>query len=238
MISREQILSYWIEPSHLTESSLTTYRSRFLNDPFRLVLIRNFLTEERAQQLLHFLAEEASYEKVHTLKKEHNTDGIPTKGIHVTKDEWEAAASEKCLFRLEIVTQVSSSITTAAGAFMDFIEVVQKGTFNSFFTRITDEPIGLIGLEAHRMQAGDFVGLHSDDRASRRLGFVVYLSPSWSDADGGELVFETKSGGRQSIRPEFNCLLLFDVACHTGHRVEPVVGNQPRLSLQGWCLKP
>jgi 2OG-Fe(II) oxygenase superfamily len=232
-----QTLSDWIEPAHLTESSLHAHCSGFRNDPYRLLVIKNFLQQERARQLLHYLAEEASYEPFHALKKEHNCAGTPTRGAHVTADQWWSAAPEQRLFRLELA-RFPAATTAAAKAFLDCIEVVEGSSFGWFLARVVGEALGPIGFEAHRMQAGDFVGLHTDDRAARRLGFIIYLSQSWDELEGGMLVFEGHEGSRRTFLPEFNCFIVFDVAGHVGHRVEPVVGGQPRLSLHGWCLSP
>lgn len=232
-----QVLSYWIEPAHLTQSSLDAYRSSFRKDPFRLLIIKNLLLQERAEQLLHFLAEEASYEPFHALKKERNSAGTPTRGVHVSADEWRSAAADQRLFRVELA-QFPSATTPARRAYLDWIEFVEGGAFGSFLTRVTGEALGPVGFEAHRMRTGDFVGLHSDNRAARRLGFIIYLSQAWREAEGGTLVFEGENGARRMFVAEFNSFVLFDVAGHAGHRVEPVVGSRPRLSLHGWCLQP
>jgi 2OG-Fe(II) oxygenase superfamily len=232
-----QGLASWIAPEHLSGSSLQTHRLSLREDSFRLLVIKQFLQPERAELLLEFLLDQASYEPFHALKNERNSSGIPTRGAHVTGAEWHAAAPEDRLFRVE-VAQFPSGTTPATLTYLDWIRLTEGGAVGSLLAAITGEQVGDVGFEAHRMRAGDFVALHSDNRAARRFGFIIYLSREWSRNEGGALVFERADGDHRAVLPEFNCFVLFDVAGHAGHRVEPVAGARPRLSLHGWCVRP
>jgi hypothetical protein len=230
-------LSSWIDPIHLDEASLGAYHTLFRDDPFRLIVIKNLLRPNRAKCLLDYLAKEASYQTIYVLKADQNAAGTPTRGKHVDEAQWTSAPAEGRLFRLDLARSPTKP-TVAGITFLECVGLIEEGPFRHFLTRLVGEELGAIGFEAHRMQAGDFIALHSDDRARRRLGFIIYLSQPQSDDGGGELVFKGVDGTERAFVPEFNSLLLFDVAGHVGHRVEMVTDSAPRLSLHGWCLMP
>ncbi|MDQ4144023.1 MAG: 2OG-Fe(II) oxygenase, partial [Actinomycetota bacterium] len=65
-------------------------------------------------------------------------------------------------------------------------------------------------------------------------------SPAWEPRFGGELKMVDPSGNVTAIEPEYNSVVLFDVAAGTTHYVDPIppaAGDRARLSIGGWYHK-
>jgi hypothetical protein len=92
-----------------------------------------------------------------------------------------------------------------------------------------------------RYMAGDFLTTHDDSglNDNRLITFILSLSKGWKHHWGGQtLFFENEDDNvAQSISPEFNSLIIFEVPMN--HCVLPVstYANKPRYSISGWFLK-
>lgn len=82
---------------------------------------------------------------------------------------------------------------------------------------------------------------HDDSLEERAIAFVYYLSPEWKEEYGGALALYNadESTNRPSevvkrLLPQNNTLVIFPVNTNTWHHVEEVVGDESRLSLNGW----
>ncbi|VDN23152.1 unnamed protein product [Gongylonema pulchrum] len=81
---------------------------------------------------------------------------------------------------------------------------------------------------------------HDDQCEGRAIAFVLYLSPNWKEADGGQLVlYETDDQNNpksivKSMNPVENTLLLFPVSPRSWHMVTEVTSQKERISLHGW----
>ncbi|VDN20230.1 unnamed protein product [Gongylonema pulchrum] len=81
---------------------------------------------------------------------------------------------------------------------------------------------------------------HDDQCEGRAIAFVLYLSPNWEEADGGQLVlYETDDQNNpksivKSMNPVENTLLLFPVSPRSWHMVTEVTSQKERISLHGW----
>lgn len=96
-------------------------------------------------------------------------------------------------------------------------------------------------------QAGAPAGADSRTGVFRRLALVSYVHEEWQPDWGGELiVYSVQSPGGSErpkltvshcITPEPGSLVLFTVPrFHRVCRVDPVIGEQKRLSIAGWFL--
>jgi Rps23 Pro-64 3,4-dihydroxylase Tpa1-like proline 4-hydroxylase len=75
----------------------------------------------------------------------------------------------------------------------------------------------------------------------KRLSFVFYLSGGWETRFGGLLHLIHSDGRLTTVEPDYNSLVIFDVAAQTGHFINPVeqsAGARVRLTISGWFLRP
>jgi hypothetical protein len=228
----------WLCAPHRGETSWSRLRQRYARSSCRAFQVESLLNISRARCLARYLSHEAAYETVHALRAPHAAqEGVILRGQHVTRDEWQASASDQRLFRFDTLI-VPGEYSEGAAMFVDFALFLRSAQFRALLSQATGEPLGEIHVEAHRMQAGDFVGLHSDARARRRLAMVLYLSEGWDRADGGLFLMTENNGQTRVFTPSFNSLLVFSPSGHLGHCVSPVTSRQPRLSINAWCLDP
>ena len=98
-------------------------------------------------------------------------------------------------------------------------------------------------------RAGDYLLCHDDDLLTRRVAFILYLTPrAWSPArDGGalELFAACPATGQPThvaatIAPQYASMVLFEVTRASFHHVAEVLEDTggPRLSISGWFHKP
>jgi len=91
-------------------------------------------------------------------------------------------------------------------------------------------------------QGSDRLKLHTDNRLSRALAFVIHLS-NLAAGEGGGLLLLKPGGGRhftiaKRIPHKFNTLILFEIGPRSFHRMEPLRTEQKRLTVSGWFLHP
>lgn len=98
--------------------------------------------------------------------------------------------------------------------------------------------LGLFSFESHfaHYAAGDFYKRHFDSfkgEANRVLSLVVYLNPTWVQADGGELVLFTDKSNPEGIKvaPGFRTVVIF-LSDDFPHEVR--VTHRDRYSIAGW----
>ena len=130
-----------------------------------------------------------------------------------------------------------------------------------FVAEFVDSFEGVIGrvmnFNYFNYASGDCLSLHTDERSerlddprresiTRRVALATYVHDSWDVNWGGELILYDKkaSGGQDEayditncISPEPGSLVLFTVPRH--HRVcrvDPLAGDNKRLSIAGWFM--
>jgi Rps23 Pro-64 3,4-dihydroxylase Tpa1-like proline 4-hydroxylase len=110
------------------------------------------------------------------------------------------------------------------------IHDLNSGPFVEFLERLTGiehllpDP-HLAGGGIHLSRAGDHLGIHADFnwhpriQAHRRLNLLVYLTPEWQSAYGGELELWDTTGTRleRSVEPVFNRAVIFTTRSDTFH---------------------
>jgi hypothetical protein len=110
-------------------------------------------------------------------------------------------------------------------------------------TGLIDKPDASAALYRH----GDRLLCHDDDLATRRVAFVLYLTPGdWGAADGGALeLFSVDGAGRPAavaaaLLPARHSMVLFEVTPVSFHQVAEVLREEGggegvgRLSISGW----
>lgn len=90
----------------------------------------------------------------------------------------------------------------------------------------------------------DFLLCHDDNLEDRRIAFILYLSKSWTEEDGGALdLIDTDENGLprnvvKSLIPEYNSLVFFEVVHNSYHQVAEVTSDKSRWSINGWFHGP
>jgi Rps23 Pro-64 3,4-dihydroxylase Tpa1-like proline 4-hydroxylase len=98
-----------------------------------------------------------------------------------------------------------------------------------------------VDLSSSKYEYTDVLLCHDDELDTRRIAFVLYLSPSWNKEDGGLLdLFDTDEHGQprdvvESLLPTWNSLSWFEVTEASHHQVSEVLSKgKTRLSVHGW----
>ncbi|XP_054706181.1 prolyl 3-hydroxylase OGFOD1-like isoform X2 [Uloborus diversus] len=89
----------------------------------------------------------------------------------------------------------------------------------------------------------DHLLCHDDLLEDRRIAFIYYLTSDWSLEDGGSLdLFEAMNGEpgeiKESIVPELNKFVFFEVSPVSFHQVAEVKTENKRLAISGWFHGP
>ncbi|XP_065184155.1 prolyl 3-hydroxylase OGFOD1-like [Sycon ciliatum] len=92
-----------------------------------------------------------------------------------------------------------------------------------------------------KYEDGDTLLCHDDELEGRRIAFIYYLVPEWTDTDGGCLdLFSVDEHGQpdqivESIVPQPNMFNFFPVTLDSFHQVAEVrSASRTRLSISGW----
>ena len=96
-----------------------------------------------------------------------------------------------------------------------------------------------IDLAAYVYGQGDFLLPHDDQVEGRIIAYSLHLTPEITEETGGALnIFKANKEGKSklvdSILPEYNSLIMFEVSDHSWHQVSEVISDIQRLTLTGW----
>ena len=121
------------------------------------------------------------------------------------------------------------------------LEVLAGEDFVRLVRRVTGkDDLRRVDAQATRYLAGHFLGRHDDhgESRTRRVAYVLGLSPGWRPEWGGLLHFHDADGGvTRSFVPAYNVLTLFEVpAMHSVSWVAPFAGAA-RYSITGWLKR-
>ncbi|XP_064387306.1 prolyl 3-hydroxylase OGFOD1-like [Halichondria panicea] len=101
-----------------------------------------------------------------------------------------------------------------------------------------------IDITCSKYEYTDVLLCHDDELEGRRIAFILYLVPEWSKEDGGSLDLFTVDGKGQpssicqSLIPDSNNFIFFDVNAVSFHQVSEVLSTKTRLSVSGWFHGP
>ena len=96
-----------------------------------------------------------------------------------------------------------------------------------------------IDMAAYVYGLGDFLLPHDDQVEGRIIAYSLHLTPEITDEMGGSLnVFEADTEGKSklvdSIIPDYNSLIMFEVSDNSWHEVSEILMDIQRLTVTGW----
>ena len=234
-------LNSWIHHRHLNPEAMKAYCRAFTSHPARALVLKDFLVDEVAERLSRFLSREAQFKPVYGLYSRVHKDGNIS---DVTRDAWLEAQEQNRFYKWSDYAGFFDEFRHSSNLseFQNFLLAFRADSFKRYFEAISGLSFGPAPLiNAYSYKAGDFLSSHTDDVKSKRLSFVFYLSPHWEHRFGGILNLIDQSGDLTQIQPDYNSLTVFDVTARTEHfvsPVEPCAGENARLTISGWFLKP
>lgn len=98
---------------------------------------------------------------------------------------------------------------------------------------------GAIDVSGALYEKIDYLLCHDDRLEGRKIAFILYLSKSFTAADGGALVFlnsVSRHPTKKAIAypPLQNSLMMFAVSRKSWHEVEEVLADKKRYTIGGW----
>ena len=96
-----------------------------------------------------------------------------------------------------------------------------------------------IDMAAYVYGLGDFLLPHDDQVEGRIIAYSLHLTPEISKKMGGALnIFKANDEGKSklvdSIIPEYNSLIMFEVSDSSWHQVSEIMQDIQRLTVTGW----
>jgi Rps23 Pro-64 3,4-dihydroxylase Tpa1-like proline 4-hydroxylase len=224
------VLRPWIQDSHLNADKISGYREAFSSSPTRMLSITSFLREDVAARLAQCLEREIDFKRTFSL--------YPSK--RVTEEEWMKEDESKRFFRFSQLAGIKPEFQMGRNVltYLRFRKAFLDPEFIRFFEEVSGLPLSPTDdFSLHRMDRGDFLRIHNDVHETRRLAFVMYLTPGWKASFGGSLHMKDEGGQVTKVSPEYNSIVIFDVKAKTQHTVEEIgegAGETARLSMGGW----
>jgi SM-20-related protein len=214
--------------------------------PWRM-RIRNWLPEPLARDLQQELLGEVPWEWVFlqggatqsVLQAQTRTLARAQIGNIWTQVYRGAAEGFQFSFRKYSIVEALRSGALRHPSLSIFIEsIASRSTIENVRQLSACHDIQRVDAQATWYEAGDFLTEHTDDndaRFTRRVAYVLNLSPNWRAEWGGLLLFHDVQGNVvETFVPEFNTLNLFSVPqAHSVSMVAPFA-KEKRLALTGW----
>ncbi|HJM81267.1 MAG TPA: 2OG-Fe(II) oxygenase family protein [Candidatus Poseidoniia archaeon] len=114
-------------------------------------------------------------------------------------------------------------------------EIWRKKVAESFKTK----KLSSIDMAAYVYGLGDFLLPHDDQVEGRVIAYSLHLTPEITEKMGGSLnIFKANDAGKSklvdSIIPEYNSLIMFEVSDSSWHQVSEIMQDIQRLTVTGW----
>ncbi len=114
-------------------------------------------------------------------------------------------------------------------------EIWRKKVAESFKTK----KLSSIDMAAYVYGLGDFLLPHDDQVEGRVIAYSLHLTPEITEKMGGALnIFKANEAGKSklvdSIIPEYNSLIMFEVSDSSWHQVSEIMQDIQRLTVTGW----
>jgi Rps23 Pro-64 3,4-dihydroxylase Tpa1-like proline 4-hydroxylase len=234
-------LKDWVQSRHLQPDAIEASRQTFTSHPARVLVLKKFLLDPVAEKLSRFLSHEARFELAYGLYSKNVKDGNIS-GVSATA--WLEAGEEEKFYRFSDYAGVLDKFQLSPNrtVFQQFFSALRNDKFRLFFEAISGLELGSSPLiNAYSYKSGDFLSHHTDDVKSKRLSFIFYLSRHWDRRFGGLLHLIDSNDDVTEVDPDYNSLVIFDVAAKTTHFITPVeqcAGERARLTISGWFLAP
>jgi Rps23 Pro-64 3,4-dihydroxylase Tpa1-like proline 4-hydroxylase len=226
------VVDEWIQPQHMSEQAISRYRDEFTSNAARLLMLPNFLREDKADQLKRYLQDDAEY------VKEYGLRSVPDQAV--SEELWLQKPEEDRFFRYSRLSGVraNSQFSPNTLAYMKFRSAFADDGFRQFFESVTGLSLSFAreDIGVHAMRSGDYLRAHDDDNRDRRLAMVLYLEPGWEPTYGGLLRMVDKDGAVTEVPPDYNSIVMFDVLAGTKHEVTEVTSPDGlvRRTIGGW----
>ena len=114
-------------------------------------------------------------------------------------------------------------------------EIWRKKVAESFKAK----KLSSIDMAAYVYGLGDFLLPHDDQVEGRIIAYSLHLTPEITEKMGGALnIFKANDAGKSklvdSIIPEYNSLIMFEVSDSSWHQVSEIMLDIQRLTVTGW----
>jgi len=114
-------------------------------------------------------------------------------------------------------------------------EIWRKKVAESFKAK----KLSSIDMAAYVYGLGDFLLPHDDQVEGRIIAYSLHLTPEITEKMGGALnIFKANDAGKSklvdSIIPEYNSLIMFEVSDSSWHQVSEIMQDIQRLTVTGW----
>ena len=126
----------------------------------------------------------------------------------------------------------------------ELAEALYSDEMLAFVSQVTGIKLNnMVDMSATLYTQGCHLLTHDDRMTTRRVAFIVYLTPKiWSDKDGGHLRFFSSemSGFHPDPHqfdqwlPEWNTFAFFTVSHRSYHQVCEITSQVPRVAISGW----
>lgn len=201
-------LNEWLNSKLFDEDFLLKSHEEFMKEkPFRHLVIKDFLIENKALELLNEIKKEKFIEKESDLFQFKQTDDL-----FFSKNQVVKGFNEACLAWdfFELIEKITSSRLKGT---LDMAATLYEST--DFLLCHDDK------LEGRKIA---YV-LYLSEKIEQKDGgsFVLYNSKGKLPADVAK-----------KIPPVFNSLLLFEVSKKSFHEVEENISNKKRYAIGGW----
>jgi hypothetical protein len=193
-----------------------------------------FLDGVRVRQLVRDLASRDDFDDVCGLRPQSEADWEETKGRAVSPEEFMKAPEHERYFRLMSTrtwSYTEGQRTLDGGCPLTLAELAELLDYAREAARMS---LSMIRVLPRRFLPSHFVGPHRDNRLGRVLTAYAFLTPDWTEQDGGGVEFIDHTGKAQIVPAWFNDFLLFDVRGHWLQSFQPVTGNRAVHCLQFW----
>ena len=110
---------------------------------------------------------------------------------------------------------------------------------NKVAEAFSSKPLSSIDMAAYVYGLGDFLLPHDDQVEERIIAYSLHLTPEITEEMGGALqIFDVDKNNKSklvdSIIPEYNSLIMFEVSKHSWHQVGEILQDIQRLTVTGW----
>lgn len=228
----EQRMKQWIASAVLNRN----WHHEFSTSPCRMLCIDGFLRAEPAQRLAQILERDTTFAPRFGARQSSLETPLNGRAALLSAAEWVQIPNQQRLFRFDAMESIDGSVSSLAArlTLLGFYRALTDTSFLAWLQQLSGISCGAGVLEAHAMSASHFIKPHSDAREGRGLGVFIYLTREWQEEDGGELRL-THGQEETVVAPLFNRAVIFDVAGHRSHCIDPLPPRcRRRLSFGVW----
>lgn len=220
----------FLSQSSLVSSRMHHLSQQFRDQPFRHVQIDDFLKPDVAESVSSFLSYEAQYDSVYGVKS--------VAGRDTDEATWSRAPENDRLFFNEMLVGNEKKISRDLLSFIKLRQYFSSDAFCQYASAITGLTLpSSLDARVHLFREGHYLRQHSDRVKSRRVAYILYLTPDWKAEFGGGLAITGKDGEETRILPRYNSLLMFDIFTQKEHNIEPVLPaskGKARVTMSAW----